>query len=239
MTPKLDPTTIRPAAKRPDWIKAILDPQFIGAQSYEHTLSEKAAKEAGIVPAGIFLRGNGILGLSDGATTVQTTVQTVAQALQPFSALVAAGATVLDNVPSNLSFPRMDTASAPVIANDGDDVAFNAPTFGSLVLNAQRVASRVGFTRQVLQQATGDIKAAVQMEVLRAIGASVDKLATSAILAMTSQAQGATDYSKVFGVTLSATVTHAKTVDMVTAVRQASVVNDGSFAWVMDAASMG
>jgi HK97 family phage major capsid protein len=242
MTPKIDITTIRPATKQPkfDLIGAILKgAQFIGESSYERTISEQNAEDAGIPAAGIFLRVPGMLGLSEGAGTVQTTVLSIADALRPYSALAAAGARFLTDIKSNISIPRLETTATVSLLNDGDAVTASNETFSALTLNALRYRAQVGFNSMLLKSAKQDVKSFVAGEIMRTVGSVLDQAAITAILALTSQAASARALDKCYGVTMSGAVTHAKTVSMKQAVLGASVQDNGTFAWILDSATYG
>jgi hypothetical protein len=247
MAIQINPSNIKPATtKQPfDLLMAINQGRrFIGETSPERTISENFAYSRAITTAGICLdptmlaKRAGTLGLTEGAPIIQTTTQPIADVLRPFSAMAAAGATFLTNINGNLSFPRGETTSTPAILNDGDAVTASNQTFPKLTLNAQRVSTQVGISSELLRLATVDVEAFVTSEIMRSVASSVDLMAIIAVLAMTTQTADKRALDKCYAVTLSGAVTHAKTISMKQSVMGASVVNNGTFAWIIDSATL-
>jgi HK97 family phage major capsid protein len=239
-TPITNIKPVQTASAKSDWLNAILaGRKFIGEYSPERAASEKLAADLGLSAAGYMTRVNEIT-LALGAGTVQTTLApTVAQALIPFSAAVAAKATVLTDLPSgNLVLPRYETGVTVTTYTDSAATTAVNPTFSVLVLSPARYGVQVGFTRQLLTQAATkpSLKANVAAQILRGIGAAVDKAALNAILAAPT---GTANLGNVSEIAFGGAATWGKLVAAKQAVLGANVVNDGSFAWIIDSATYG
>jgi len=241
---------IRPAQPTPKFSLArafLAGKQYHGTQSVEESASDAFAASAGVPPTGVYMpigyytKGNGNLGFSDGAATIQTSVEGVVDALRPFSAITAAGAAIRPNLPKGpLTLPRFESTSTVATTADSTAVAASCETFSTLVLTPTRIASQVLVSTQLLRTANQmPLEAYLKAEILKSVGQSIDQMAIDAILAMTAQTPGQNALDKVNTVTFSGAATWAKLVAMKQSVRASNVPDDGSMAFVIDSATYG
>jgi hypothetical protein len=103
---------------------------------------------------------------------LQPSVETV---LLPFSSLVAAGATVIDNLVGNFSWPRMATPATPAwqATENAADTA-TGPTFSSLNLSPCRLTTEVRVSNQLIIQNNYSIEALLKDSILKSVGAAID-----------------------------------------------------------------
>ncbi len=233
----------------------VAGPGFMDKRTYECEVSEGISREIGqpalglMVPSEILTRDLVVGTANVGGNLVQTTVRKdLATALRPYSALIAAGATVLDGLVGQVSWPRMATDFAP--AEQTETAALTADagdgTFSTLSLSAKRVGIETRISKQLLAQSNIDAEHAIRREIMRSIGAKLDNYfltgtgsPITGLLGMTENSVSNSDLSKLNyqGVTFGATATWAKLVSMPAALKQANVVEDGTNAWLIDGAT--
>jgi HK97 family phage major capsid protein len=228
-------------------------PKFLQGNSYEKQVSEGIIREKGeqalgmFVPTSILTRDISLTG--NGSNLVQTGVRhDLATALRPFSALVAAGASVLDDLTGQVSWPRMAVDfAASGYSENATVITDSSAAFSQMSLSAKRIGIERPISKQLLQQSNIDAEQAIRTEILRAIGAKLDQFALTGtgnpitgILGMSENSGSNTDLAKLNyqGVTFGgATATWAKVIGMPAALHQANVINDGTFSFIVDGAT--
>ncbi len=178
-----------------------------------------------------------------GGFTIQTSVQpAIANALIPFSSLVASKITVLDGLTSNVSFPRWQTGFSPSGAAENYSVTdLNSETFSVLQIGPpSRMNVQLKISQSLLKQTGFDAEAAVQKEILRAIGATVDLYCINQILATAENTGSNRDLSKLApGYSFGGAATFSKIVNAKEAILANDVVNDGSMSWILSPSTYG
>jgi HK97 family phage major capsid protein len=218
----------------------------------ELEVSNYAAKAKGIydlpgviVPTEVLCRD-----LSAGGNAgdlVQTTVRpTIADALVPYSSLVASGVTVLDDLQGNVSWPRWQSQFSPSGLLETAQVLTTdeQATMSTMQLTPHRIGCEVIISRTLLAQSSVDVESAVQRAILQAIGSLVDQYcinestypATTGLLNFGENTAGSfSDLSKLArGVTAGGAFTYSGQVAMKGGVLANNVIDDGTFGWIVD-----
>jgi HK97 family phage major capsid protein len=178
---------------------------------------------------------------------VQTTVRPqLADALIPFSSLIASGITVLDDLQGNVSWPRWQSQFSPSGLLETAQVLTTGETgtISVMSLTPHRIGCEVLISRTLLAQSSVDVEAAVQRTILQAIGSLVDQYcingstypATTGLLNFSENTSGSfVDLSKLAsGVAAGGAFTFAKQVAMKAGVLANNVIDDGTFGWIVD-----
>src|SRR6267378_5245793 len=214
-----------------DIIKAGRD--FTQKTSMELEVSNRIAKTKGDAPFGhvyvpteILCRDLTVGTAAAGGNLVQTTVRPqLADALIPYSSLIASGITVLDDLQGNLNFPRWQSQFSPSGLLETAQVLTTGETgtMSAMSLTPHRIGCEVLISRTLLAQSSVDVEAAVQRTILQAIGALVDQYAingggsypgTTGLINLSENTSGSfSDLSKLAsGVTAGGAFTFAKQV---------------------------
>jgi HK97 family phage major capsid protein len=228
-------------------MNAGLDIQF--HKSLETEVSQSMSRDLGLYPNGVFVPSEILcrdlaVGTGNiGGDLVMTDVRaTIADALRPFSAVVAAKATVLNDLRGNVSYPRFSAQSSP--SGYGENVSVidaNTATqrFSNMSLSPKRISSQVLISTQLLKTAHMDAERFIRKEILRSIGQVLDLYvltgngpsgtppACTGFLNLTENGAGGTDLSKLSpGVTFGATATWSKLVLFSETLHAANIQND-------------
>jgi HK97 family phage major capsid protein len=223
----------------------------------ELEVSNYAAKAKGIydlngviVPTEVLCRDLTVGTAAAGGNLVQTTVRpTLADALIPFSSLIASGVTVLDDLQGNVSWPRWQSQFSPSGLLETAQVLTTdeAATMSVMTLSPHRIGGEVIVSRTLLAQSSVDVESAVQRTILQAIGSLVDQYcingstypATTGLLNFSENTSGSfADLSKLAnGVTAGGAFTFAKQVAMKGGVLANNVIGDGTFGFIVDPAT--
>jgi len=234
-------------------LKSLIANGTIHGGTYEHEVGKAIEKQTGqsaqgcFVPSEVLARGM-VQQRSDlaagtnnlGGFTIQTSV--IANALIPFSSLVASKITVLDGLTSNVSFPRWQTGFSPSGAAENYSVTdLNSETFSVLQIGPpSRMNVQLKISQSLLKQTGFDAEAAVQKEILRAIGATVDLYCINQILATAENTGSNRDLSKLApGYSFGGAATFSKIVNAKEAILANDVVNDGSMSWILSPSTYG
>jgi HK97 family phage major capsid protein len=237
-----------------DVIKAGRD--FTQKTSMELEVSNRIAKTKGqdapfghvYIPTEILCRDLSVGAAAAGGDLVQTTVRPqLADALIPFSSLIASGITVLDDLQGNVSWPRWQSQFSPSGLLETAQVLTTdeQATMSTMSLTPHRIGCEVIISRTLLAQSSIDVEAAVQRTILQAIGSLVDQYAingggsypgTTGLLNFSENTSGSfADLSKLAsGVTAGGPFTFGKQVAMKSAVLANNVIDDGTFGWIID-----
>jgi HK97 family phage major capsid protein len=177
----------------------------------------------------------GSAGSNSGGAVVQTTVQPeFAAFLQPFSACVKLGATVLDGLKGNVEIP---------VARAGVPLAWNAelapaaesdPQLGSVSLSPKNVTASITVSRQLLVQSVG-AEAWVKKELAQAFATELDRIALLGSGA-SGQALGILNTATAQSVTFGAAATWAKVVSFEQLAGQANAIRENC-AWIVGTAT--
>jgi HK97 family phage major capsid protein len=172
--------------KRSYSIKDILKSgrDFSQKASMELEVSNRIAKAKGeeapfghvYVPTEVLCRDLSVGG--NAGNLVQTTVRPqLADALIPFSSLIASGITVLDDLQGNVSWPRWQSQFSPSGLLETAQVLTTGETgtISVMSLTPHRIGCEVLISRTLLAQSSVDVEAAVQRTILQAIGSLVDQ----------------------------------------------------------------
>jgi HK97 family phage major capsid protein len=168
--------------------RIVLGGDSLNSRSWEYAVSEELSRSSGVGAnkMGVMVPFEALVQRSDlaqgtnnlGGYLVQTSVEpSIKDALIPFSALAAAGMTIIPNLTSNVSFPRWATQSSPsgLLENTTITSATETQTFSSLVLGpALRQSAQIRISAQLLKQQGFDGEAYIRKEILRAMGSIVD-----------------------------------------------------------------
>jgi HK97 family phage major capsid protein len=240
-----------------DIIKAGRD--FTQKTSMELEVSNRIAKNKGqdapfghvYIPSEILCRDLSVGVASAGGNLVQATVRpTLADALIPYSSLVASSITVLDDLQGNVSWPRWQTQFSPsgLLENATVLTTDESATISTMTLSPHRIGCEVLISRTLLAQSSVDVESAVQKTILQAIGALVDQYAinsggaypsTTGLLNFSENTAGSfSDLSKLaHGVTAGGPFTFASQVAMKGGVLANNVIDDGTFGFIVDPAT--
>src|SRR5882762_7552981 len=239
-----------------DIIKAGRD--FTQKTSMELEVSNRIAKAKGedapfghvYIPTEILCRALSVGTAAAGENLVQTTVRPqLADALIPYSSLIASGITVLDDLQGNLNFPRWQSQFSPsgLLETAAVLTTSETGTMSVMSLTPHRIGCEVLISRTLLAQSSVDVEAAVQRTILQAIGALVDQYAingsaypsTTGLLNLSENTSGSfADLSKLAnGVTAGGAFTFAKQVAMKGQVLGNNVIDDGTFGWIVDSST--
>ena len=199
------------------------------------------------IPTEILCRDLSVGTASAGGDLVQTTVRPqLADALIPYSSLIASGITVLDDLQGNLNFPRWQSQFSPSGLLETAQVLTTGETGTMSVMSLQphRIGCEVLISNTLLAQSSVDVESAVQRTLLQAIGSLVDQYcingstypATTGLLNFSENTAGSfSDLSKLAnGVTAGGAFTFAKQVAMKGGVLANNVIDDGTFGWIVD-----
>src|SRR5258708_30750645 len=179
-----------------DIIKAGRD--FTQKTSMELEVSNRMAKAKGDAPFGHVYIPTEILcrDLSVGGNAsnlVQTTVRpTLADALIPYSSLVASKIQVWDDLQGNVSAPRWQAQFSPSGLLETAQVLTTGETgtVSVMSLTPHRIGCEVLISRTLLAQSSVDVESAVQRTILQATGALVDTPATTGLLTLREDTSG-------------------------------------------------
>ncbi len=224
--------------------------------SYESQVGKAIEKQTGQMAQGVFVpseilargtvqqRSDLAAGTNNlGGYTIQTSVRPeIANALIPFSSLVASGITILDGLTSNISWPRWQTGFSPSGAAENTTVTdLNSETFSVLQIGPpSRMNVQLKLSGTLLKQTGFDCEAAVQREILRAIGSTVDLYCLNQILATPENTGTNRDLSKLaVGATMGSAATWSKLVGVKQTILQNDVVNDGTMSWIVSPTTYG
>jgi HK97 family phage major capsid protein len=189
------------------------------------------------------LTGSG--GTMGGLALVENKLRETADTLRPFSACVAAGATVLNGLKANVSWPRLATSTTPsFLAESATSTGTTAaPTFSLLQMTPHRLTSELNVSRQLIEQAEYDVEKFISNMLLKDIASLIDFAAINGtgtapqptgILAMAENTALTSDYGKLaVGTTFGGAPTWASIVGMETAVFNQDVTYDGTMSWVI------
>jgi HK97 family phage major capsid protein len=183
-----------------------------------------------------------------GANLIGTeVVPDIADALRPYAATLAAGATVLNDLTSSVSWPRYATPSSPSgLAENTTVVHGTTATFSAMSLQPKRISTEVWISRQLLVTASMDFEKLVQKEILRSLARAIDFYALNGsgapyptgLLSLPENSVGQYDLSKLnAGTTMGGAATFSKLVAMTETLHPANIVDDGTCAWIIDGAT--
>jgi HK97 family phage major capsid protein len=147
------------------------------------------------------------LNLSSGGALATSDTTEAAQALRPYSAVLASGPRVLQSAGPNVLVPTVTTPiSAEWLATEADGLTAVQPVLGQRPLSPKWIGALVKVTRQLLLQgrAVGDL---IASELLGAVGAALDKGFLQGI-GSAGQPQGLTGISGI-GTASGGTLTYA------------------------------
>lgn len=168
--------------------KIALEADKLDRRSWEHAVSEELSRNTGIganrmgtmVPIEALVQRSDLAqGTNNlGGYLVGTVVEpTIKDALIPFSALAAAGMTIIPDLRSNVTIPRWATSSSPsgLLENTIITSATETQTFSSLTLGpALRQAAQIKISAQLLKQEGFDGESYIRKEILRSLGYIID-----------------------------------------------------------------
>src|SRR5258708_17003212 len=237
-------------------LKSLIANGTIHGGTYEHEVGKAIEKQTGqsaqgcLVPSEVLARGmvqqRSALAAGTnnlGGFTIQTSVQpAIANALIPFSSLVASKITVLDGLTSNISWPRWQTGFSPSGAAENTTVTdLNSETFSVLQIGPpSRMNVQLKLSGTLLKQTGFDCEAAVQREILRAIGSTVDLYCLNQILATPENTGTNRDFSKLAtGAPMPSAATWSQLVGVKQTILQNDVVNDGTMSWIVSPTTYG
>jgi HK97 family phage major capsid protein len=186
-------------------IRAIIDGMnlHMNSNSPEFHASERIRKAQGHLLSNQVFIPNSVLAigsrrdLSAGNTAalIETKVDTsITDALIPYSALIAAGMTVLPNLKENFQIARWATASSPqTLAENAASTPSTAETFSALQIGPpNRATVQIKLSSTWLTQTGFDAEASVVREINRAIASKIDALCIADILAASQNTGDAT-----------------------------------------------
>jgi hypothetical protein len=210
------------------------------------------------VPWEVFMRSDTVgatrdLSVTGGASVGGDFVETfreprIVDALRPVSQVIASGATVLDKLTSNVSFPRWQTASSPSGYAETTLVSDNAQTTSIMNLSAHRISSMTIVSKQLLiQGANLGLEELIKKEMLRSIGSVIDQYALVGsgvgqypfgILNVTQNSGGGRDLGKIQpAVTFGGTASWANVCAFPGVVESTDIQDDGTFGWIVSPAT--
>src|SRR5258708_5036378 len=224
--------------------------------SYESQVGKAIEKQTGQMAQGVFVpseilargtvqqRSDLAAGTNNlGGYTIQTSVRPeIANALIPFSSLVASGITILDGLTSNISWPRWQTGFSPSGAAENTAITeLNSETFSVLQIGpTSRMNVELRISKTLLKQTSFDTELAVQKQILRAIGSTVDLYLINQILAAPENTGTNRDLSKLaVGYSFGGAASFSKIVNAKSAILASDVVNDSSMSWILSPSSYG
>lgn len=186
-------------------------------------------------------------GNASGAYLVENKLRETADVLRPFAATIAAGATVLTGLTSNVVIPRVATGTGPFFLAENAS-SYPSPsgsmTFSSLTMTPHRITDEIRISKQLLEQGQYSVSELVSRTILKDIGSLIDYAAINGaggatpfplgILNMTENTAGNYDYGKLStGTTFGGATTYAKIIGMAATVLGNNVVDDGTMGWII------
>jgi hypothetical protein len=113
---------------------------------------------------------------AEGGALVQTTLTpTVKDVLRPYSSVVAAGCSVVDNLVGNFQFPRQLTTTGPVWqATENVPDTSVGPTFGILNLSPLRLTTEVRISNQLIAQSSYSVTDLLHRTILKSVSSVLD-----------------------------------------------------------------
>lgn len=135
------------------------------------------------------------------------------------SAVVGAGATVLEGLDSNVEIPGGDqNIAAAWLASEDADAAESNPTFRKITLDPKDLAAFTDVTRRMLQQSTIDIENYIRSQMVTAMRIAIDHAGLYGTGA-TGQPEGVSNTTGIGSVTFAAAIpTRGEIIDLRTGV---------------------
>ena len=113
---------------------------------------------------------------SAGGFAVQTTIMSLIELLRNAMVIRRAGATVLEDLKDNLSFPKQLTPGTAtwVAENPGADVADADLTLGSVGMSPKMLTSTTSYSRKLLAQSSVDVETLVRNDLIETSAVALD-----------------------------------------------------------------
>lgn len=163
-------------------LQYLVSPQTFGKSTgLEQEISGRAIKAgasehgSGIfIPAAVFARDLVVGTPTAGGNLVETKLQGMIDLLRPSSAVVAAGATVMEDLVGNVAVPRMTGGSTMQWVAENSAGAESNPAFDQVPLTPKTVTGFVDLSRRLVLQASTDAIKLVQRDLMDAVGTALD-----------------------------------------------------------------
>lgn len=160
----------------------LMDPSQFGREaSIEVGVSGRAiATGASLHEAGVFIPFEAlcrdlVVGTpTAGGNLVANDVAGFIELLRPSSAVVASGATVLEDLRGNIAIPRMTSGASVQWVAENNAAAESQPAFDQVMLTPKTVTGWVDVSRRLILQANQDTLALVTRDLIDAVGSVVD-----------------------------------------------------------------
>jgi HK97 family phage major capsid protein len=115
---------------------------------------------------------------SDGGVLVPPSfAATVIDLVRARTAVIQAGATTVPMSSDSLTYPRVLTGATPKWKKEFDPMEESALTFGSLVLNAKTLRTKVKLSEELVEDMTAEGSAAIERELIAAFALEIDRVA--------------------------------------------------------------
>lgn len=149
----------------------------------------------------------------EGGDTIQTSLGSLIEALNPYMVLSELGVPTLGGLRGNLSLPRELTAAEAAIETETGAANSVASLFDQVTFIPQRIAGYVPYTFQMLQQSSLSVEEYIRMRLLKSIANKVQNGYINGA-GGTSDMEGIFAVSGTNAVTFAGDVTWAKIVEM-------------------------
>jgi hypothetical protein len=243
----------------------LLSGERLDPNSWESQISRNLQAESKVpcmgsgvrVPFEVFQRDLSFSGgIPTGAGFVENKVRPAADVLRPFAACVAAGATVLPDLRSNVYWPRVATGTGPVfIAENANSYMAGSgyPTFSTMVLSGNhRLVDEIRISTMLVKQAQFDVEKLITTTILRDVGAIIDFVAINGdpavnpnqpkgLLNLPQNTSLTSDYNALAaGTTFGGPATWSALVEGIeTSVFSQNVIDDGTVSWIVSPQTRG
>jgi HK97 family phage major capsid protein len=184
------------------------------------------------VPTAAFARDLAVAS-TVGAEVVQTSVhKSLVEVLRPRCTVLKAGATVLENLKSNVTIAAQATTVDPVWLAENDSATPDAQDFTFSIqgtLTPKRAQSSVIVSRTLLQQSSVAIAQTVLRDLADNMAVALDK---ACLLTGSEAPTGLTGISGTLPIAMTGAVTWSKLISAEQALENQNVVDDGTVAWI-------
>jgi len=153
---------------------------------WEREISQELTRTLEHPPLGVWVPVSILAGRRDltagapgaGGLTIQTTVErSLIPVLRKRAAVVALGATVLEDLVGNISFPRQITPATPTWVTENQGLPPTDSSFDRIVLSPKRIVAQTNFSSQLLKQSSLQIDEMVRTDLSKGIGTALDAAA--------------------------------------------------------------
>jgi hypothetical protein len=201
------------------------------------TLSSRVKEATGSHPNGFLipiacLKAQNVTTATAGGFLVGTELAAIVPALRSKSVAVSMGATVFENLRSNLGVPTESTTSTAQWLTESGELTGSDATYSQMLLVPRRCASMATLSKQLLAQNSLGVELFVRDSLLRTVATALDKGAIAGVGG--AEPIGILNYEGTGSITFGATATRAKLISFQDSLTTANAGNtpDASLGYV-------